>query len=77
MNIFPAWMYRDPADVAERVENGERKAHLRVHHADLSGFDAVEKPRVSFALVGAGTVRMIKQARIRELVARARKGGFR
>jgi hypothetical protein len=74
MNIFPAWMYADPAEVAERIENGEKKAQLRVHHADLSGFDTVAKPRRSFGLVGAETVRMIKQARIRELVARVMKG---
>lgn len=69
--ILPAWMYADPADVAERIENGERKAHLRA----IIPADSIPagKPRPNYGLVGADTVRLIKRARIRELMRRVRK----
>ena len=60
--VLPQWMYGDPADVAERVEAGvirteeRRQQKLRQHS-------------VTFGLVSERTVRLIKQTRIRELVA--------
>ena len=30
MKVFPAWMYRDPATVAERIENTELRARARI-----------------------------------------------
>lgn len=63
--VLPSWMYGDPADVAERVEQA---ALARVER---------EKKR-KYGLLGASTVRLIKQLRIRELVAKAMmKGGAR
>lgn len=60
--VLPAWMYRDPAEVAERVEQ-----------AELARVERARKRRDG--LLGAGTVRLIKQLRIRELVAKAMRGG--
>ena len=62
--VLPQWMYGDPADVAERVEATEirteerRQQKLRQHSHS-----------VTFGLVSERTVRLIKQIRIRELVA--------
>lgn len=62
--LLPSWMYGDPADVAERLERAEiaraEREHRRTH-----------KDR----LLGAGTVRLIKRMRIRELVGKVMKGG--
>ena len=51
-------MYGDPADVAERLE---RTDVARIEHA--------RKRKGNAGLLGAGTLRLIKQMRIRELVA--------
>lgn len=69
--ILPAWMYQDPAEVAERIETGERRAHLRAILPPDPGPSA--KPRRNFGLVGADTVRLIKRKRIRELMRTVRK----
>lgn len=61
---LPSWMYGNPADVAERIEQAE--------------IARVERKRKrATGLLGAGTVKMIKQLRIRELVAKAMRGGRR
>lgn len=57
-------MYGDPADVAERIENGELARQARRDE------QALRQRRAGFGLVTEGTVRLIKRARIRELVAR-------
>ena len=62
--VLPSWMYGDPADVAERIENGELARQARRDDQALRG------RRAGFGLVTEGTVRLIKRARIRELVAR-------
>lgn len=67
--ILPAWMYADPATVAERIETGERRAHLR---AILSPESPV-KARPNYGLVSAETLRLIKRNRIRELMREVRK----
>jgi hypothetical protein len=60
--LLPSWMYGDPADVAERVE--------------LTEIARVERERKrKHGLLGAGTVKLIKQMRIRALVAIAKRGG--
>jgi len=68
--ILPAWMYADPADVAERIETGERRAHLR---AILPDSEPAAKPRPNYGLVGAETLRLIKRKRIQELMRGVRK----
>jgi len=61
--LLPSWMYGDPADVAERIERTEiarvERERRRMH-----------KDR----LLGAGTMRLIKRMRIRELVGKVMKG---
>ncbi len=58
---LPAWMYRDPADVVERIEQ--------------AGIAKAERERRrKNGLLGECTVRLIKQMRIRELVAKVMKG---
>lgn len=69
--ILPAWMYADPADVAERTETGERRAHLRAILPPDP--DTSVKPRPNYGLVGAETLRLIKRKRIQELMSRVRK----
>jgi hypothetical protein len=62
MTALPAWMYGDPAEVAERIEQAE--------------IARVERARkCKEGLLGASTVRLIKQMRIRELVSKAAEGG--
>ncbi len=60
--LLPSWMYGDPAAVAERVELAEIARRER-------------EQRRKYGLLGAGTVRLIKQMRIRELVANVKRGG--
>jgi hypothetical protein len=77
MKILPAWMWRDPAEVAERIENGAIAAARRQlcgERTDLCVLRTDPKPRTEYGLVGAATVRLIKRARIRELLAQALKG---
>lgn len=69
--ILPAWMYHDPAEVAERIETGERRAHLRAILPPDPGPPAKSRP--NYGLVGPETLRLIKRKRIRELVRGARK----
>lgn len=61
--LLPSWMYGDPADVVERIERIEiakaERERRRMH-----------KDR----LLGAGTLRLIKRMRIRELVGKVMKG---
>lgn len=69
--ILPAWMYDDPSTVAERIETGARRAHLRaILPPDL---ETSVKPRPNYGLVGAETMRLIKRKRIQELMRRVRK----
>jgi len=60
---LPSWMYADPAVVVERIEENEVRVELRRQQREA------QQQRVTFGLVGEGTVRLIKRARIRELVA--------
>lgn len=62
--VLPAWMYGDPADVAERLEQGE-----------IARAERAKKGRDG--LLGAGTLLLIKRMRIRELVAQAMTRGGR
>ncbi len=63
MSTLPTWMYGDPADVAERKEQGELARLER-------------ERRRKYGNVGDSTVRWIKRLRLREIVAAA-KGGKR
>lgn len=63
MPTLPAWMYGDPADVVERIENGHVLAQARQAER------ATRQHRARYGLVSEATVRLINRARIRELVA--------
>ncbi len=69
--IIPAWQYRDPAEVVERMENGEIIAEAKRQQRDAERAEllAYEPPKPSFDKVSAGTQRLIKRERIRALVA--------
>jgi len=71
--VLPGWMYGDPADVAERKEQGE------IDRADRQAREACERTareqRQRYGLVGDQTLRLIKQLRVRELVAAAKARG--
>lgn len=43
MKVFPAWMYRDPATVAERVENTELRAEARARIRELAQGHELER----------------------------------
>ena len=71
-SALPSWMYGDPADVAERKEQGEinraeRQVRERAGHAEA-------ERRQRYGLVGDETVRMINRLRVRELVAAVKEG---
>lgn len=78
---LPAWMFADPADVVERIENIEAARARRVAarqvmadhrsaHGDLPRQDAQ-----SCALhLSTGTQRLINRARIQRLVAKVMRG---
>jgi len=59
--LLPAWMYGDPADVVERIEQ-----------AEIARVERARKRK--YGLLGANTVRLMKQLRIRELVATVKRG---
>lgn len=65
---LPSWMYGDPADVVERIENG----HMLAQASEAER--AERRQRQRFGLVGESTVRLIKRARIRELLANVMMG---
>jgi len=87
MKVLPTWMWDDPAIVAERMETSElRRAHRQQSQvmdtpASMLGEIPAARPTPAIAarygLLSPGTVRLIKRARIRELVARVIKGGAR
>lgn len=67
--LVPAWMYGDPADVAQRKEQteinrAERKAHELPQNAGV-----VRRER--YGLVSDETVRLVNRARVRELMCRS------
>lgn len=69
MKVFPAWMYGDPATVAERAELTELRAEERARvRAILREEELRAATRVSFGLISANTALLIKRARIQELV---------
>lgn len=69
MKVFPAWMYGDPATVAERVEFTELRAEERARvRAILREEELRAARRVSYGLISASTALLIKRARIQELV---------
>jgi len=69
MKTLPTWMYGDPAVVVERIETGELRAEERRRIRDISWQEASqERQRASYGLVSLGTIRLIKRARIRELM---------
>jgi hypothetical protein len=75
MRVFPAWMYRDPADVADRIETAEARAAERERLREIDRereFSTVRK-KVSYGALTAVTVRLINRTRIRALVSRALK----
>lgn len=76
MKVFPAWMYGDPAVVAERVEITALRAEERKRILEIEleeGLRAVT--RMENARLGAITIRLMKRTRIRALVASALKRG--
>jgi len=83
MKVFPAWMYRDPAIAAERLENIELRAEARARLRELAQGQEIERmeqstleqmvltlKRVIFA---PPEIRM-KRARIQALAREAMKG---
>lgn len=70
--VLPSWMYGDPADVAERKEQAEIGRAERQARQECER--AAREQRERFGLVGDGTVRLIKQQRIRQLVAATKEG---
>lgn len=82
MKIFPAWMYRDPADVAERIEFTELRAEERARIRELEREQEMERlQRLLYEQMGVGLTRVIfappevrlKRARIQALVRKAMK----
>ena len=73
MTVLPAWMYGDPADVAER--NEQREIHRAEQQTKVIVELAERKPRRHYGLVNDDTVRRINQQRVRELVAAAKERG--
>jgi hypothetical protein len=75
MKILPAWMYRDPAEVVERVELTELRAEARARVRELEReqeFRAARK-RLDCGVLTAATVRLINRVRIRSLVRQVLK----
>jgi len=70
LRTLPSWMYEDPAEVAERIQNGERRALARQLKPEPEPC-TMKKP--NYGLVSEATIRLIKRARIRELVRSAMK----
>lgn len=82
MKIFPAWMYRDPADVAERTESAELRAEARARIRELAQAQELEQLQQSTpeqmaralkrAIFAPPEIRM-KRARIQALAREAMK----
>lgn len=82
MKILPAWMYRDPAEVIERIENTELRAEARTRLRDLERQHEAEcMQRSLLERMGVGLRRVIfappeirmKRARIQALARSAMK----
>jgi hypothetical protein len=82
MKILPAWMYRDPAEVVERVELTELRAEARARLRELEREQHVERiQRSLLERMGIGLPRAIfappavrmKRARIQALARAAMK----
>jgi hypothetical protein len=71
--ILPQWMYSDPAVVVERLEGTERAA-LERRQASMRE-PPRPLPRPELSPVSPGTIRLIKRAHIRELMAAVKKKG--
>jgi hypothetical protein len=65
--VFLSWMYRDPAEVCERKEEGEIRKVLRIELRRAE--DAERSRRLKYGLVSPGTVRLINRAKIQALLA--------
>ncbi len=83
MKIFPAWMYRDPCDVAERVEGAVLRAEARSRADERAReqLDRVEQSALDRmvripkrAIFAPPEIRM-KRARIQALARAAMKAG--
>ena len=66
--MLPAWMYGDPADVAERVE-----LQTAAKAARRAAEDVARKRKEERGLT-PGTVRLMRRLRIRELMVKVMKG---
>jgi hypothetical protein len=82
MKVFPAWMYRDPAIAAERLENIELRAEARERIRELAREQELERMEQSTldqmalmlrrVIFAPPEIRM-KRARIRALARKAMK----
>lgn len=70
--VLPAWMYGNPADVAQRKEQSELNRVERHAGERLENARVVRRER--YGLVSDATVRLVKRERVRELVARVKEG---
>jgi hypothetical protein len=82
MRIFPAWMYRDPADAAARIEATEINAELRARIRQIERVQEIEQlQRALYQRMGVGLKRValappdvrMKRARIQALTRKAMK----
>jgi hypothetical protein len=82
MRIFPAWMYRDPAEAAARIEATEINSELRARLRQIERAQELEQlQRALYERMGVGLRRIalappevrIKRARIQALTRRAMK----
>lgn len=76
MKVFPAWMYGDPAMVAERVETSELQAEERKRIREIELEEGLRSAaRTDNDRLGSITVLLMKRTRIRALVASVMKRG--
>ena len=82
MKVFPEWMYRDPCEVAERVEKTQLRAEDRARVREIEREqDLMRQQRSLYEQMSAGLRRVIfappeirlKRARIQALVRKAMK----
>jgi hypothetical protein len=82
MRIFPAWMYRDPAEAAARIEATQLNAEQRARLREIERAQEIEQlQRALFARLGVGFRRValaspeirMKRARIQALTRKAMK----
>lgn len=81
MKVFPQWMYRDPAEAVERIENIELRAEARARVRDLQREHDLERIQQSTLEKMTAALRRVvfappeirmKRARIQALVRAAK-----